>query len=101
MALPIKVPRRPGWLENHPPIPAEIPDEKFWACRRFLSHFIGGAGGQVYSLNYDLLLYWTLMHEDMPFGAPIPLEKNDEFGNDEDDLEADGKQATKRRPGVS
>lgn len=73
---------------NHPPIPAEIPDEQFWACREFLSHFIG-SGGQVYTLNYDLLLYWTLMHEDMPFGEPVHLEKNDGFGNDEDDPDAD------------
>src|SRR5690349_12619066 len=27
---------------NHPHIPLDIPDEKFWACRRFLSHFLAG-----------------------------------------------------------
>jgi hypothetical protein len=31
-------------------------------------------------LNYDLLLYWTLMHDDMPFGDPIELSTNDGFG---------------------
>jgi hypothetical protein len=25
---------------NHPNIPPDIPDEKFWACRRFLAHFL-------------------------------------------------------------
>lgn len=75
---------------NHPNIPAEIPDEKFWACRRFLSFFLGENGdGQVYTLNYDLLLYWALMHEDMPIGDPINLLTNDGFGNDEDDPDAD------------
>jgi hypothetical protein len=75
---------------NHPNVPVEIPEAKFWACRRFLAHFLAGPkAGCVFTLNYDLLLYWTLMHDDMPFGAPIPLTKNDGFGNDEDDPDAD------------
>ncbi len=75
---------------NHPKVPPDIPDAKFWACRRFLSHFLAGPkAGQVFTLNYDLLLYWTLMHDDMPFGNPINLAKNDGFGNDEDDPDAD------------
>lgn len=76
---------------NHPEIPTAIPDEKFWACRKFLSYFLGDSnnGGQVYTLNYDLLLYWTLMHDDMPFDDPINLDTNDGFGNDEDDFDAD------------
>lgn len=75
---------------NHPNIPPDIPDEKFWACRRFLSHFLsGGNAGSVFTLNYDLLLYWTLMHDDMGFDDPIVLSKNDAFGNDEDDPDAD------------
>jgi len=71
---------------NHPKIPNEIADEQFWACRRFLSHFLGGANkdGKVYTLNYDLLLYWTLMHDDMGFDDPIRLAANDGFGRDED-----------------
>ncbi len=75
---------------NHPSLPSDIPDEKFWACRKFLSHFLmGKIAGQVFSLNYDLLLYWTLMHEDMPFGDPLSLQINDGFGNAEDDPHAD------------
>ncbi|TIT19086.1 MAG: DUF4917 family protein [Mesorhizobium sp.] len=75
---------------NHPHVPLDIPDDKFWACRHFLSHFLSGAkAGCVFTLNYDLLLYWTLMHGDMPFGAPINLATNDGFGNDEDAPDAD------------
>lgn len=73
---------------NHPNIPSDIPDQQFWACRRFLAHFLA-ADGQVFTLNYDLLLYWTLMHDDMPFGNPIELAINDGFGNDEDEPDAD------------
>jgi hypothetical protein len=71
---------------NHPNIPNEIEDEQFWACRRFLSHFLGESNkdGKVYTLNYDLLLYWTLMHADMGPDNPINLAANDGFGRDED-----------------
>jgi Domain of unknown function (DUF4917) len=75
---------------NHPHIPSDIPDDKFWACRRFLSYFLASEkAGCVFTLNYDLLLYWTLMHDDMPFDDPIDLGTNDGFGNDEDDPDAD------------
>lgn len=75
---------------NHPHIPSDIPDAKFWACRQFLAHFLAGdKAGCVFTLNYDLLLYWTLMHEDMPFGESVTLATNDGFGNDEDAPDAD------------
>lgn len=75
---------------NHPDVPSEIPDRKFWACRKFLEPFLGpGNDGQVYTLNYDLLLYWVLMHEDNPFGRPVDLSTNDSFGNDQDAPDAD------------
>lgn len=75
---------------NHPNIPLDIPHEKFWTCRQFLSNFLAGQKqGYVFTLNYDLLLYWTLMHEDHPFGNPIELNTNDGFGNDEDDPDTD------------
>ncbi|MGM5034061.1 DUF4917 family protein [Tardiphaga sp. 803_E3_N1_3] len=75
---------------NHPDLPSSIAEEKFWACRKFLNNFLGPENdGQVYTLNYDLLLYWTLMHEDMPFDENFNLAKNDGFGNDEDDPNAD------------
>lgn len=76
---------------NHPDTPASIPEEKFMACRRFLTHFLGpDMKGYVFTLNYDLLLYWTVMHDDASFAEePIRLRRNDGFGNDEDDPEAD------------
>ena len=75
---------------NHPHIPLDIPDAKFWACRRFLAYFLAGPkAGCVFTLNYDLLLYWTLMHDNMPYDQPIDLTTNDGFGNDEDEPDAD------------
>lgn len=75
---------------NHPHIPSDIPDAKFWACRHFLSHFLSGEkAGCVFTLNYDLLLYWTLMHDDLPFGDQIELAKSDGFGNDEEEPDAE------------
>lgn len=77
--------------KNHPPNPNAIEDHKFWACRQFLRHFLAyGKGGHVFTLNYDLLLYWALMHDDHPFDKDgVELKKNDSFGNDEDDPTAD------------
>lgn len=75
---------------NHPATPVTIADEKFWACRQFLSYFLTKENdGRVYSLNYDLLLYWALMHEDNPFTDKIELICNDGFGEDEDVDDAD------------
>lgn len=42
--------------QNHPEYPAEIAPERYTACRQFLNHF-----NSVYTLNYDLLLYWSIM----------------------------------------
>lgn len=70
--------------DNHPEIPSVIEDEQFWSCRRFLAHFLGetNEGGRVYTLNYDLLLYWVLMRTDMGNNDPINLIINDGFGRD-------------------
>lgn len=76
--------------DNHPDVPGSIADARFWACRRFLNCFLGGnATGQVYTLNYDLLLYWALMHDDDATGEALSIAKNDSFGNDEEDPDAD------------
>lgn len=75
--------------DNHPDIPNHIVDEKFWACRRFLAHFLNGNNdGRVYTLNYDLLLYWATLHED-PEDEELELSINDGFGRDQDDDDAD------------
>lgn len=75
---------------NHPKIPADIPDDKFYSCRQFLEFFLGQENdGQVYSLNYDLLFYWALMHDSPIDQDPVTLRTNDGFGNDEDEPDAD------------
>ena len=48
---------------QHPPRPNEISDDQYEACLRFLKNFLTGPkGGRIYTLNYDILLYWTLMN---------------------------------------
>jgi len=71
--------------KNHPPIPNDISEEEFRACRGFLNYFAGeGSQGQIYTLNYDLLLYWALMHEVEDDPEEYSLRSNDGFGRDED-----------------
>ena len=45
---------------NHPERINQISDERFRSCRAFLSNF-----KNIYTLNYDLLLYWALMKDDI------------------------------------
>lgn len=42
---------------SHPEHPSTITEEEYNCCKEFLSHFDNN-----YTLNYDLLLYWTTMH---------------------------------------
>jgi len=44
---------------NHPLNSAEIEKEKKIACLEFLKNF-----EIIYTLNYDLLLYWVIMMEE-------------------------------------
>jgi hypothetical protein len=63
--------------KNHPERPNSIPESKYKACVQFLNNFLGNDGA-IYSLNYDLLLYWTLMYglnENL-----LNAEPNDGFG---------------------
>ncbi len=63
--------------KNHPRSASEIPPAKYGSVRQFLSHF-----GRVFTLNYDLLLYWAvLQHSSLSqpsvvrkdgFGRPDP-----------------------------
>ena len=51
-----------------------------------------GETGQIYTLNYDLLLYWILMHDDELLDGSDPtieFSASDGFGNEEDDPDAD------------
>lgn len=56
----------------HPKIQCDIPKEQLVACASFLKHF-----GEIYTLNYDLLLYWTILnsielcfHDGFGLGEP-------------------------------
>lgn len=64
---------------SHPSWPGEIEEGEYTACRRFLSHF-----DTVFTLNYDLLLYWTKMHTA---DGEHP-DSDDGFRTPEDDTEA-------------
>lgn len=75
---------------SHPANPGDVTEKQFAACREFLSNFLHPADkGCVYTLNYDLLLYWTLMHDDDPFGILNELNTTDGFGEDQDVDDAD------------
>jgi len=74
---------------RHPARPNDISDERYAACRQFLSHFVGqGVGGKIYTMNYDLLLYWALMHGEKDVLARIELNHDDGFRKDQDDFDA-------------
>src|SRR5579885_2383655 len=45
--------------QNHPERPNDIASERYAACLKFLNNF-----SSVYTLNYDLLLYWAIMQEE-------------------------------------
>lgn len=64
---------------NHPGRPSDIDETKYKACIQFLNNFLSNDGA-IYSLNYDLLLYWTLMY-GMNEGL-LNVEPNDGFGKD-------------------
>ncbi len=66
--------------QNHPARPQEIAAERYQACRTFLDNF-----KCVYTLNYDLLLYWALMQDELP--AVQSLKFQDGFRNPEDDTD--------------
>ena len=71
--------------ERHPDMPSSISDDKYRACRRFLSYFVSKEKkGNIYSLNYDLLLYWALMHGFE--GEDFELYFNDGFFKIFDDV---------------
>lgn len=63
---------------KHPADPSEVSDLEYASGRKFLSNF-----DRAYSLNYDLLVYWTSMQELEP-----PMVNDDGFRSDPDDLDA-------------
>jgi hypothetical protein len=74
---------------RHPARPNDISDERYFACRTFLANFVGeNAGGKIYTMNYDLLLYWALMHEEEDPEEFIALNHDDGFRKDQEDYDA-------------
>lgn len=50
--------------ELHPEHVYKIPEERSAACASFLSYFLD-SGGHIFTTNYDLLLYWVLMRQNI------------------------------------
>lgn len=97
---------------RHPERPSDIEEEQYQTCRTFLANFIGESRdkpmqpkdlrGSVYTLNYDLLLYWTLLHEPDDEDETEDLDHDDGFRAPDDDPEAeyvtwDGEEAHSQR----
>lgn len=71
--------------ELHPEHVFKIPEEKSQACAKFLSQYLSN-GGHIFTTNYDVLLYWVLMRNDVKshvdgFGRDV--EYSDDFDPDE------------------
>ncbi len=64
--------------KSHPERPSDISDEEYAACQVFLENF-----STIYTLNYDLLLYWTQMHHE----DSVDRTSDDGFRTSQDDLE--------------
>jgi len=78
--------------EKHPEAPFDVSEEQYGFVRNFLAHFIGeDTKGNVYTLNYDLLLYWSVMHDknSETLKEYAPLLRNDGFGKEEGNEDAD------------
>ena len=74
---------------RHPARPNEISDARYLACRTFLANFVGeNEGGKIYTMNYDLLLYWALMHIEQEAEDVIYLRHDDGFRKDHEDYDA-------------
>jgi hypothetical protein len=71
----------------HPEHVFKIPEEKSFACREFLNHYLSNKGC-IFSSNYDLLLYWVLMRNNLQnavdgFGREIENETGTYIPEDE------------------
>lgn len=62
---------------NHLNLPTDIANGRYQRTREFLAKF---SNGKIYTLSYDLLLYWTVMQELTP-----PVNRDDGFRASEED----------------
>lgn len=65
--------------KSHPERPSDIEDDEYVLCQAFLANF-----STIYTLNYDLLLYWTQMHHD----DESQRTSDDGFRTSQDDIES-------------
>lgn len=65
---------------SHPDWPGEITENEYASCRTFIANF-----NNVYTLNYDLLLYWAVMHDE----GGKKINSDDGFRTPEDDLDSE------------
>jgi uncharacterized protein DUF4917 len=63
--------------KRHPDRPYDVKPEQYAACRAFLSRF-----EHIFTLNYDVLLYWALMQSDVD---DLQINHDDGFRHPEDD----------------
>jgi hypothetical protein len=63
--------------KRHPDRPFDVADSQYVACRKFLSHF-----DHIFTLNYDVLLYWTLMQDEVD---ELKIRPDDGFRHPEND----------------
>ncbi len=64
---------------RHPEHPGEVSDDEYASAARFLGHF-----KRIFTMNYDLLLYWVVMHD-----SPTRALRDDGFRSDPEDPEAE------------
>ncbi|NUO09806.1 MAG: DUF4917 family protein [Candidatus Brocadia sp.] len=72
----------------HPEHVFKVPEERSKVCSSFLKVFLD-SGGNIYSTNYDLLLYWVLMRNSIVEhvdGCGRELENPDEFVPSEEQI---------------
>lgn len=50
----------------HPERPSDVSDDAYRKVKKFINRH-----AKIYTANYDLLLYWTLMHEDEAVGFKL------------------------------
>lgn len=86
---------------RHPERPDDVAEEQYANCRAFLAQFIGAdqqKSGRVFTLNYDLLLYWSVLHDIIGYDwdgsglIEVPdqvLIHDDGFRSPEDDQDAE------------
>ena len=66
--------------QNHPNRPFDVTDNQYAACRSFLWNF-----QHIYTLNYEVLLYWALMKDDVD---GLKIRCDDGFRNSEENEDA-------------